>query len=152
MKTSDISKFKKVLENNKRLLVFSRNTATRRNICLDIITSYKDIPWLIFVSLTGVPILIALCYAMRILGNIASGESFTKKNSDCIRKIAMLALIDAIFFFTGNIIMLILNMNHPAVMLIFLVISLIGISLYVAFSILTYLIDKIDELKKKTED
>lgn len=109
-------------------------------------------PWLIFVSLTGVPILIALCYAMRILGNIAAGETFVKKNSDCVRKIAMLALVDAIFFFVGNIVMLLLNMNHPAVMLISLVISLIGISLYVAFSILAYLVDKIGELKKKTEE
>lgn len=42
MKTSDISTFKRILENNKRTLIFGRHTQYGRIACLGLIRAYKD--------------------------------------------------------------------------------------------------------------
>lgn len=43
MKTSDISTFKKILENNKRILIFGQYTQCRRIACIGLIKAYEDV-------------------------------------------------------------------------------------------------------------
>lgn len=43
MKTSDKSIFKKILENNKRILIFGHYTQCRRIACLGLIKAYEDV-------------------------------------------------------------------------------------------------------------
>lgn len=109
------------------------------------------LPWLIFLSLTSVPVFMALFYSAKISKNISMDLAFTEENSKYLKYISKLALIDSIIFFIGNIVMLLLNMNHPSVFILSFWVSFLGLSLYVIFSILSYFVSKYTDLQSEND-
>lgn len=109
------------------------------------------LPWLIFLSLTGVPVFMALFYSAKISKNISNDLAFTEENSKYLKHISKLALIDSIFFFLGNIAMLLFNMNHPSVLILSFWVSFLGLSLYVIFLLLSYFVGKAAILKDEND-
>lgn len=109
------------------------------------------LPWLIFLSLTSIPILLGLFYSAKISKNISYDLAFTEENSKYLKYISRLALIDSVFFFLGNIVMLLLNMNHPSVLILSILISFFGLSLYVIFSILSCFVSKSADLQSEND-
>lgn len=109
------------------------------------------LPWLIFLSLTSIPILLGLFYSAKISKNISYDLAFTEENSKYLKYISRLALIDSVFFFLGNIVMLLLNMNHSSVLILSILISFFGLSLYVIFSILSCFVSKSADLQSEND-
>lgn len=109
------------------------------------------LPWLIFLSLTSIPILLGLFYSAKISKNISYDLAFTEENSKYLKYISRLALIDSVFFFLGNIVILLLNMNHPSVLILSILISFFGLSLYVIFSILSCFVSKSADLQSEND-
>ena len=109
------------------------------------------LPWLIFLSLTSIPVLLGLFYSSKISKNISYDLAFTEENSKYLKYISRLALIDSVFFFLGNIVMLLLNMNHPSVLILSILISFFGLSLYVIFSILSCFVSKSADLQSEND-
>lgn len=109
------------------------------------------LPWLIFLSLTGIPVFIRLFYSARISKNISNDLTFIEENAKYLKYVSRLALADSIFFFLGNIAMLLLNMNHPSVLILSFWVSFLGLSLYVIFSILSYFVSKSADLKSEND-
>lgn len=109
------------------------------------------LPWLIFLSLTDVPVFMALFYSSKISKNISNDLAFTEENSKYLKHISKLALIDSIFFFLGNIAMLLFNMNHPSVLILSFWVSFLGLSLYVIFLLLSYFVGKAAILKDEND-
>ena len=108
-------------------------------------------PWLIFLCGSGIPCYAVLSLAWRIATNIGMDRSFSEENAKMLLKISCLAAGDAGFFFVGNIILLLLNMNHPGVVLASFGIVFVGIALSVAFAALSHLVKKAAALQEQSD-
>ena len=75
------------------------------------------VPWLVFISITAVPVFIALFFCWKVANNIGNDRSFSMDNANLLKWISWLAAADSAYFFIGNIVLLLLNMSHPGMTL-----------------------------------
>lgn len=108
-------------------------------------------PWLMFIWATGIPCFTALIFAWRIARNIGADHSFSVANAKLLKWIAVLAAGDAAFFFAGNIVLLFLNMNHPGIVLLSLIVVFAGIAASVACAALSHLVRKAADLQDQSD-
>ena len=108
-------------------------------------------PWQIFLWGTGIPCYGALFEFWGVCGEIQRDHSFCEENAIRMRTIAFLILGDVAYFFLGNIVLLLCNMNHPATFLLSLAIAIVGIAIGVAAAVLSHLIQKAAAMKEENE-
>ncbi len=108
-------------------------------------------PWLVFLWATGLPVGAALVCAWTIAGNIGTDRAFTRANAKLLRTIAGLACVDSGFFLAGNVVFLFLNMNHPSVVLLSLLVVFLGVAMAVAAAALAHLVMKAAELQDQSD-
>ena len=108
-------------------------------------------PWLIFLWASGVPCYAALVIGWRIAGNIGRDHSFSEDNARYLKRIALLAAGDAVFFFAGNIVLLFANMSHPGVVLGSLLVVFAGVAVSVAAAALSHLVLKAALLQEQSD-
>lgn len=111
--------------------------------------SYCFLPWLIFLLVTAVPCYIALGLAWKISSNIGKDKSFTSNNAKSLKHISVLAVINSVYFFIGNVVFFILNMNPIQVLGISIILIFFGIAIAVASAVLSYLVNKAAELQNQ---
>lgn len=109
------------------------------------------LPWIIFISLTSVPVLVALCLCWKIADNIGNDMSFSMNNANYLKWISWLAAGDCAYFFLGNLILTFLNMNHPGILLISLMVIFLGISVSIAAAALSHLVLKAAVLQEQSD-
>ena len=83
--------------------------------------------------------------------NIGKDRSFSMDNARLLQRISRLAAGDAVFFFLGNVLLLLLNMSHPGVVLAALVIVFVGVAVAVAAAVLSYLVQKAAALQEQSD-
>ena len=108
-------------------------------------------PWLIFLWATGVPCYAALVIGWRIAVNIGRDRSFSEDNARYLKRIALLAAGDTVFFFAGNVVLLFANMSHPGVVLFSLLIVFAGVAVSVAAAALSHLVLKAAQLQEQSD-
>ena len=108
-------------------------------------------PWLIFLWITALPCYIALFFGWSIATEIGRDNSFSIKNSISLRNVAILAAADAVFFFLGNILYLLLNISHPFVFLLSCFLVFGGVAIAVAAACLSHLIYKAAKLRQEND-
>lgn len=108
-------------------------------------------PWLIFLWITGVPCYIALVFGWKVALNIGADHSFSVENARLLKWVSWLAAGDTVFFFAGNVLLLLLNMNHPGVLLASLLIAFVGLCVAVAAACLSRLIRKAADLQDQSD-
>lgn len=108
-------------------------------------------PWLGFLWATGLPCYGALALAWRVAGSIGADRAFTAENADLLRGISRLAAGDSALFFVGNLVLLCLNMNHPGVALVSLLVSFGGTVIAVASAALSHLIRRAAVLQEQSD-
>ena len=108
-------------------------------------------PWLIFLWCTALPCLAALIFGWRIAKNIGNDRSFCMENARALKWIADLAAGDAAFFFVGNVVFLFLNMNHPGIVLLSLLVVFAGVAVAVAAAVLSHLVGKAAVLQEQSD-
>ena len=108
-------------------------------------------PWLIFLWLTAVPCYTALVLGWRVAGNIGRDRSFSLENAKLLALISRLAAGDAVFFFVGNVALLLLNMSHPGVVLLSLLVVFAGVAVAVAAACLSHLVRKAADLQEQSD-
>ena len=113
--------------------------------------SYAFIPWLIFIWLSAVPCYIVLVIGWKIFTNIGNDRSFTSMNAIYLKWISVLAAVDSFFFFIGNIILGLLNMNHPGIVMASLVVVTFGISVSIIAAALSHLVMKAAVLQEQND-
>lgn len=97
------------------------------------------LPWMIFLCIAAVP-----CYTVVVMGfliakHIARDNAFSADNSRLLKGVAIAAAVDSVFFFIGNLVLLFLNMSHPGILLLSLIIVFIGAAICVASMVLSSL-------------
>lgn len=113
--------------------------------------SYCRIPWLVLIWLTAIPCYFALALAWKIAINIGEDRSFSVENARLLKWISVLAAGDSAVFFAGNLVYLLLNMNHPSIVLLSLLIEFFGIAVSVASAALSHLVMKAAELQNESD-
>ena len=107
--------------------------------------------WLFFTWLAAIPCYAVLFFAWKVAVNIGKDQAFSIQNAKLIKNISVLAAADTAFFLLGNLISLIFNMNHPAIILFSLFIMFIGIAISVAAFVLSHLIAKAHQLQEQSD-
>lgn len=108
-------------------------------------------PWLILIWVTAVPCYIALILAWKIAANIRADRSFSMSNARLLKWISILAAADSVIFFAGNLIYLLLGMNHPSIVLFSLLIEFFGVAISVASAALSHLVMKAADLQMQSD-
>ncbi len=112
---------------------------------------YCQIPWLILIWVTAVPCCAALIFAWKIAVNIGADRSFSVANGKLLKWISVLAAGDAAFFFAGNLVYLLLGMNHPGILLGSLLVEFLGVAISVSASILSHLVMNAADLQDQSD-
>ncbi|MCH5353009.1 MAG: DUF2975 domain-containing protein [Acutalibacter sp.] len=108
-------------------------------------------PWLILIWVTALPCYSALVLGWKIAANIGADHSFSLSNASLLKWIAILAAVDSAVFFVGNLVYLLLSMNHPSVVLFSLLIVFLGVAISVASAALSHLVRKAAELQTQSD-
>lgn len=110
-----------------------------------------QIPWLIFIWTTAIPMAFALVFSWKTADNIGKGSSFCMKNAKNLHGIAMSSLADCIIMIAGNVILTIMNMIHPEVWILSFFIVAVGVAILIAAESLSQLIKQAAQLKEETD-
>lgn len=95
-------------------------------------------PWLIFVSITALPLIAMLVLAFMIAVNIRRDRSFIINNAKYLAAMSLLAAADTHYFFIGNVVLLLLNMNHPGLFLFDMLVCFIGLTVALVCGVLSH--------------
>ena len=113
--------------------------------------SYRYWPWLIFLWITGIPCYGVLVFGWQIATNIGKDKSFSMENAKALKWISWLAIVDTIYFFIGNILFLFLDLSHPGVVLVSLIVVFAGVAVAVAAAALSHLVQKAAALQEQCD-
>ena len=98
-----------------------------------------------------IPYLGVLVFAWKIAANIGRDQSFSNTNAKLLKWISNLSAGDAGFFFVGNVMFLLLNMNHPSIVIMSFFIVFVGIVISVASAVLSHLVKKAAILQEQSD-
>ena len=101
--------------------------------------------------ITAIPCFASLVPGWSLAAEVGRDNSFSMKNARSLRAIAFLAAADAVFFFAGNIVFLLLDLSHPSIFLFSCFIVFIGIAIAVASACLSHLVRKAAVLREENE-
>ncbi len=113
--------------------------------------AYCYLPWMILIWVTGVPCYAVLAFGWRIARNVGMDRSFSLENAKLLKRIAVLAAADTGFFFVMNIVYLLLDMNHPGIVLMSLIVLVIGIAISAVSAALSHLVRKAADLEEQSD-
>ena len=105
------------------------------------------IPWTVFLWIAAAPCFVVLVLGWQIASNIARDNAFSSANAKLLRIIAILSAIDAVYFFSGNIVLWLLNLNHPGLVLMSLVVVFLGVAICVASFSLSHLTSRAADIE-----
>jgi len=108
-------------------------------------------PWLLFLWITSIPCYGTLVCGWKIADEIGKDNSFCSKNANLLKLISIFAASDSTFFFIGNIIFLLLNMNHPGIVLLAFLVVFAGIAITVTAASLSHLVYKAVQICEENE-
>lgn len=113
--------------------------------------AFAFIPWLVFILIMAVPCYAVLVFGWKIASSIGNDNSFSTANAKRLKYVSVLALITSIYFFAGNVVFLLLNMNHPSILIFSLFVTFVGIAISAASAILSYLVRKAAKLQEQSD-
>ena len=102
-----------------------------------------------FLWVTAIPVGAALVLSWQIAAHIGEDRSFSSANARLLQIIAWLAAGDTLYFFIGNIVMLLLN--HPAILLISMLICFASVAVTIAAACLSHLVRKAADLQEQSD-
>lgn len=99
-------------------------------------------PCLIYLWAAGVPVFAALGIGWKICSAIAADQSFCRQNARRLSRISKLAFVEFLFWVAGAALLLCLNLLHPSILLMGLLIAFLCIAASVAAAALSHLVEK----------
>lgn len=113
--------------------------------------AYAFVPWIVFILITAIPCYTALALGWKIASSIGNDSPFSNANAMRLKHISFVTLVTSIYYFAGNVIFLLLNMNHPGILIASLFVTFVGIAISAASAILSYLVKKAAKLQEQSD-
>ncbi len=113
--------------------------------------SYYYLPWLLFLWIAAVPCIGILICAWKIANAVGKDNTISMKNVKYLKTISLLSAGDSIYIFVGNLLFLLLNMNHPGIVLLSFFIEFIGIAVAVLSASISHLVYKEVKIHEENE-
>ena len=110
--------------------------------------SFLHIPALMFIWVTGIPFYVILFNGWKICSLIAEGNTFCYKNSERLKIISILSIIESILYLVADICLVIIKVNDLSLFLVTSLIVFGGISLAIISAILSHIIKNASDLKE----
>ena len=122
----------------------------------NIVNNYPDyshyyLPWLIFLWLSATPCFVFLVLIWKISTAIKSETVFTLQTARLIKTCAVILFCDVGFFFLGNIIFMLLGLNHSGVLLLSAIVNVFGVTVAVLVAVLSRYITKAAALQEEAD-
>ena len=108
-------------------------------------------PWLAILWISAVPCCLVLYNGWKITTQIARDNSFSLENACYLKRICILALVDSVYFFLANLVLLFLGMNHPGILLASLFVDFAGVVVAVTAASLSHLVLKAAEIQQENQ-
>ena len=108
-------------------------------------------PWMVFLWVSAVPCYAMLVYGWKVVVNIGRDRSFCNENAYALKNISYLALCDSVYFFVGNVVLYLMDMNHPSVFLASFFVIFAGVAVAVAAAALSHLVLKAARLQEQSD-
>ena len=112
---------------------------------------YCFVPWLVFISVTALPCYAALVLIWLMAMDIGRDRSFTTVNAKRLKWCAVLAAVDAAYFFIGNVVLLLANCSHPGITLMSMLVVFVAAAASVVFAALSHLVRKAAALQEQSD-
>ena len=109
------------------------------------------LPWLITIWVSAIPCYIVLLLGWLISSNIGRDNSFSIANARHLKWVSYLAVIDVVYYFAVNGIFLLIDMSHPFVMGVALIICFVGTAFSVCSAALSHLVEKASKIKEEND-
>ena len=109
------------------------------------------LPWLIVIWISSIPCFTVLILGWLIACNIGKDRSFSKANAKHLKWVSYLALIDAAYYFIINCIFLLIDLSHPFVMGIAVIIVFVGAAISVVAAALSHLVEKASDIQEEND-
>lgn len=113
--------------------------------------SPKYLPWLIFTSLTAIPVAIVLIMAFIISVNISRNRSFCRENARLLAIISILSAVGTFYFFAGNVVFVILKMHNSAFFVLNMLVCFAGFAMTFTTAALSHYARKAADLKEEAD-
>ena len=107
--------------------------------------------WIRIMWISAIPCYIVLILGWLIASNIGKDKSFTKSNAKYLMLIMIATLIDCIFFFIANVVMLRLGYSSEMIFIVAIISIFAGIVIAVAAAALSHLVLKAAELQEEND-
>jgi hypothetical protein len=122
----------------------------------EFIQQYPDfrnsfLPWLIFLWVSSIPCFGILYLVWKVADAIESDTVFTHLTAKRIHLASTFLLDDVCFFFLGNVMLVLLNMSHPSILLLSLLVDMLGVTLALFAAVLSRYITKAAVLQEDAE-
>lgn len=109
------------------------------------------LPWLIFLLTVAAPCFAILALIWKVATAIKKEQVFTFSTARLVKISSMIMFCDVSFFFAGNVVFLLLNMNHPGIFLLSLFVDVFGVALAVAAAVLSRYLTKAAALQEEAD-
>jgi len=121
-----------------------------------IISEYPELeswflPWLIFAWMVALPCFAVLFLIWKVSGAVINETVFTFRTAKWVKTGAVLFFCDAALLFIGNVVLLLLNMSHPGILLLSVIIDIFAIALAMLAAILSRYLTKAAVLQEESE-
>lgn len=111
----------------------------------------RFVPWLLFLTLTAIPYYAALTFCFLLSVNIGRGQSFSLKSAKYLRWIMIDSAVASAYFFTGNLVLALMNMSHPGILIMSFLIVLLCFALSIGAAVLSHLVMKAAAIKDEND-
>jgi hypothetical protein len=108
-------------------------------------------PWLVFIWLVTLPCFAVLVFVWKVSGAVMRDTVFTFLTAKWVKAGAVLLLSDAALLFIGNVILLLIGMNHPGILLMSVIGDIFIVALALLAAVLSRYLTKAAVLQEESE-
>ena len=108
-------------------------------------------PWLIFLWVVASPCFAFLVLIWKLSSMTKREHIFTHKTARLVKTYAIILFFDMFFFVTGNIVFMLLGMNHIIVLLLSVIIAVFGLASAVLVAVLSRYLTKAAALQEEVD-
>lgn len=108
-------------------------------------------PWMVLISLTCIPVYISLYHFWWVTVEIGRDNSFSNENAVHLKRISQMCLLDAGYFFVGNLVFYGLQLNGVITLCCAMIVVFVTICVSVLAAVLSHLIYKAAKLQEENQ-